>query len=271
MKNKVLVSAIITTYKREWKIVERAIKSVLQQSYQNIELIVVDDNENNSFFSKELKKNIDENYPDIRYLKQNSNQGACAARNLGLWNANGFFVAYLDDDDEWLCEKIEKQVNAYFAADNPSIGMVSCDGFTIEKRGVKKPYNSFGMKRIPEYITFRHMLRGDYVGSTSQPLIVTRILQSLNGFEEKLPARQDYEMWLRVSRKNSILFLRERLFLHHMHDGEQISRNPLKCAKGYIHIYREFYKDFQKDKIAKAHCIQLIQDNIRNSVLAKIN
>lgn len=261
-----LVTAIITTYKRDWKYVYRAISSVREQTYPNIEIIVVDDNFNGSSYSQDIREHIEKENLKVRYIKQNGNKGACVARNLGLWNANGYFVAYLDDDDEWLPEKIEKQVEAFKEENDDSIGMVSCDGYKIDENYTpsrKRSYNIFGKSQVPRIITFKNLLKGDYVGTTSQPLIVTDVIRSVGGFNEKFPARQDYEMWLRIAQSKNILSIKELLFNHYIHKGEQISKNSFKAAKGYWYIYKEFYQEFQKYAEAKQICIQNILDNAR--------
>lgn len=264
--NEYLVTAIITTYKREWKYVARAINSIINQTYKNIEILLIDDNENGSEYSRNIARGIQCLKDKVHYIKQNGNKGACAARNLGLWNANGYFLAYLDDDDEWLPKKIEKQVEAYKKISDVKIGMISCDGYKIDENYTpsrKRPYNYFGKNRIPRIITFEHMLEADYVGTTSQPLIVTSIIRSVGGFNEKLPARQDYEMWLRISKENDILFIEDQLFNHYIHKGEQISKDPIKSVKGYCYIYKEFYREFQKRPKAKTNCIWNIVENIK--------
>ena len=108
-----LVTAIITTHKREPEIVERALKSILAQTYKNIEIIVVDDSPE-SFESRKAVKDSVTRYTNqnVKYVQHDECKGACAARNTGLYMAKGEYVAFLDDDDEWLPEKIEKQSRA---------------------------------------------------------------------------------------------------------------------------------------------------------------
>lgn len=106
-----LVSVIIPTYKRTFAMLSRAIKSVLSQSHKNIEIIVVDDSPS-SFIDKDSIKRQVEKIPDDRiiYIQHESNQGACVARNTGIKNAKGDYVAFLDDDDEWLPDKLKLQL-----------------------------------------------------------------------------------------------------------------------------------------------------------------
>lgn len=106
-----MVSCIIPTYKRSDTLI-RAVKSVINQSYKNLEIIIVDDNEPNDEYSlivqERLKAISDER---IRYIQQKKHINGAAARNVGINAARGEFIAFLDDDDEWLPSKIEKQIN----------------------------------------------------------------------------------------------------------------------------------------------------------------
>ena len=110
-----MVSAIVTTYKREPSMVLRAINSILAQTYNDMEIIVVDDSPKDYPYREEVKRVVTsrlEDFPQVKslYICHEHNMGACVARNTGLNAASGEYIAYLDDDDEWLPKKIEKQV-----------------------------------------------------------------------------------------------------------------------------------------------------------------
>lgn len=105
-----LVSVIIPTYKR-YNTLSRAIKSVVYQTYKNIEILIVDDNDPNDSYSQGLKKMVFElGIPNLKLVTQEKHINGAAARNAGIKNAKGEFIAFLDDDDLWLPEKIEKEV-----------------------------------------------------------------------------------------------------------------------------------------------------------------
>ena len=97
-----LVTVVITTYKRPPEIVNRAIQSVLMQTYPHIELIVVDDSPADYELREETARLVTGIGGNTRYIQHEKNLGACAARNTGLKHANGVYIAFLDDDDEWL-------------------------------------------------------------------------------------------------------------------------------------------------------------------------
>ena len=168
MSQNPLVTAVITTYKRESEIVVRAAKSVLNQTYKNIELIVVNDYPEGKELVQKLAQALNElGDSRIRYICHEKNSGACAARNTGIMNGNGEFVALLDDDDEWMPEKIETMLNAFteevglvyssFYLGNPENGK-------IVTRGTK----SGDIKK--------EMLCKNLVSGTSMPMIVVCLM-----------------------------------------------------------------------------------------------
>ena len=112
-----LVSCIIPSYKRT-DTLRRAINSVLKQTYKNIEVLIVDDNFNGDEYSEQVR-NIVVSFdnPRIRLISQPMHINGAEARNAGVRAAKGEYIAFLDDDDEWLSEKIEKQLR--FLKDNP--------------------------------------------------------------------------------------------------------------------------------------------------------
>ena len=242
------VTGVITTFGRNVNVVEKAIVSMESQTYQMHEIILVDDNQNNSPLCIELKK-MCSIHPMVKYVKQDGNKGACAARNLGIENASGEFIGFLDDDDEWLPEKIETQINAFDSCDT-SLGLVSVSGYIFdEKTGAKSNYFNYdSFKSDP---SFEDMLFRDWVGSTSQPLIRSLCFNKVGMFSLDQPARQDYEMWIRISRDFKIKCIRDRLFIHYYHDGEQISKNTEKAQKGYMNIYEWYRKDYKKNPAAE--------------------
>lgn len=115
------VSAIIPTYNRA-HLVGRAIKSALAQTWQDLELIIVDDGSNDN--TESLVNSFDD--PRIRYIRHNVNRGVAAARNTGIKAAKGEYLAFLDSDDEWMTDKLERQLNVFKTSDLPHLGAVTC-------------------------------------------------------------------------------------------------------------------------------------------------
>lgn len=249
------LSVIITTYKREISMVMRAIESVRQQTYQNIEIILVDDNPDGSKYSESLKEAIS-SQKDVTYIKQDGNKGACAARNLGIKNSKGEFIGFLDDDDTWKPQKAKRQIECFQNADD-SVGMVYCLGEVID--------TNFDPPKVTDYytsvffrseVTYIDLLRCDMIGSTSQAVVRKSCFEKVGGFKEELPARQDYEMWIRISKHYKILGLNEKLFNYYQHEQIQITKSFEKAYKGICLVYQYYKSDFDKDYLAKIHILE---------------
>ena len=175
-----MVSAIITTFKREPAMVLRAMDSILAQTYRDMEIIVIDDSPEDYSARDDVRKVIEKRQADsvdipIRYIAHPGNRGACVARNTGLEAAKGEYVAYLDDDDEWLPEKIEKQMKAI---KHSGAALVYCGNMLINEQTGKKTQTR------KEYVrgkTFTKLLYSNFIESTSYPLIRILPMNSLRG------------------------------------------------------------------------------------------
>lgn len=221
-----LVSVIITTYKRSPEIVMRAINSVRSQTYSNIEIIVVDDSPSTYEHRLELQKYLSEFGDEIKYIAHQQNQGACAARNTGLDSANGDYVAFLDDDDEWLPEKIEKQMEKFI---DEEIALVYCGMLVIDDTTMKFLGNE---TTIYSGNVYGKLIFNNFVGSTSSPLIKKKYLMEVGGFDIFMKSAQDYDLWLRLARKYKIDGIKENLLKYHIHKDERISTNHYARISG---------------------------------------
>ena len=251
-----LVSVIITTYKRESLYVEEAIKSVVNQTYRPIEVIVVDDNGDNERFSHDVYE-LCRQY-QITYIKNDKNSGAQFSRNIGILNAKGKYLAFLDDDDIWREDKLQKQMDLFT---HDTIGMVYCDGISFEDGN---PENQWAFREASIYIQpINHKLElfNDYIGSTSQALIKKECFAKVGIFDNDMPARQDYEMWLRISREYEIVGSPEKLLYYRSHKGERISTNWNKCFRSYELVLAKHMDEYNRVPYAKAKIILRLFDS----------
>ena len=188
------ISVIIPTYDRKHTL-ERAIESVLSQTLKAAEIIVVDDGSSDG--TEDWLKN---RYPAITVLSQ-SNMGVSGARNAGIQFAREEWVAFLDSDDEWFFDKLEKQSSAL--EKNP--GILFCHTSEIWIRnGVRVNQ----MKKHKKYggMIFNNILDMCRV-SPSSVLLNKSILEHVGCFNEELKVCEDYDLWLRIASKYPILFL----------------------------------------------------------------
>lgn len=220
-----LVSAIITTHNREAKIVQRAIDSVLKQTYKNIEIILVNDS-TVLYEQRSMVEELQVRYPQIIYLDLERNHGVSVARNAGLTAAKGEFVAYLDDDDEWLPEKIERQIELFSA---PEVALVYCNRIIVDERNNTVHLYKGNYFRGKVY---EKLLLDNFIGSTSFPLIRKEVLTELRGFDEDMQASEDADAWIRIAEKYEVEYVEQPLVRYHFHEGEQITKNPNKRIQG---------------------------------------
>lgn len=247
-----LVSAIITTYKRPPEIVERAAKSVLNQTYKNIELIIVDD----SPASYELRDSVREMVAslgnNVFYIQHEKNMGACAARNTGIKNAKGDFVAFLDDDDQWLPEKIEKQLQIMIK--NEKTAIVYCGRYVYN---VSENSTTEEKIKLRSGMVYKKLIFENFIGSTSYPLIRKSAIEKLGGFDINMKAAQDYEMWLRLAREYEVDYVKEPLVRYYIHEGEQITKNHKNKAEALERL-NELNMGYLK-KHPKAYAVRILR------------
>ncbi|MCP3901959.1 MAG: glycosyltransferase family 2 protein, partial [Desulfobacteraceae bacterium] len=183
---KPLVSAIIPTFNRGW-IISEAVESILDQDYPNIETIIIDDGSTDDTYKK-LFPYLDR----ITYIKQ-ENKGVSAARNLGINNSTGKFIAFLDSDDLWTKEKISCQID--FFKNNPDA--MICQTEEIWIRNGKRVNPKYKHKKLSGMI-FEPSLELCLV-SPSAVMIKRKLFEIAGLFDENLPACEDYDLWLRIS------------------------------------------------------------------------
>lgn len=180
------VSVIIPTYNRGW-ILKEAIESVLAQAYKDFELIVVDDG------STDNTSNILDDYRSgIKVLSQ-KNKGVSAARNRGISAASGRFIAFLDSDDLWLPKKLSTQVE--FFNQRPDALICQTEEIWI-RNGLR--VNPKKRHKKPSGMIFKPSLELCLV-SPSAVMIRRSLFERIGGFDETLPACEDYDLWLRIS------------------------------------------------------------------------
>ena len=228
-----LVSAIVTTHNREPEIVGRAIKSIVNQSYKNIEIIVVDDSSADYPQRPEIRKLIEVYLNDgvrIKYISHEVNRGACAARNTGLAESRGEIIGFLDDDDEWMPQKVEVMIEAFMDED---VGLVYGNNIlknddTGYERVVKR-HNYCGS-------VYDKLILCNFIGSTSFPLFRRKSLVSVGGFDENMQSAQDADAYLRVSKEYHVVFVNDVVAIYHLHNKERISSSVDRKISGLERI-----------------------------------
>ncbi len=220
------VSVIIPTHSRK-EMLNRAIQSVLNQTYPNIEIVVVDDasTDDTPQFVQQLK----EEKSNILYLRNDVSQGACGARNRGIAEASGKYIALLDDDDEYLPTALTELVGAY---ERGGYSFVCADLKIINKKG-----NRISSK--PGVIDLEKIL---WINNATMCMVSEREkVQAVGAFDEALFAAQDYDLWVRLihdfgpaKRLDKVLYI-----YHQEHEAVRITTVSSKRFKGYFDNYQK--------------------------------
>lgn len=230
------VSVIIPTYNRA-HLVGRAIRSVLNQTYQDFEIIVVDDGSTDK--TEEVVKSF--NDPRIRYIRHEQNRGGSAARNTGIRTARGGVIAFLDSDDEWLPEKLAKQVQK-MTGSGDQVGLV----YTGEKV-IDAETGRCLVEKVPslEGNVHSQLLEGDFIGTCSSVMVKKTAIEAVGGFDEQLVSRQDWDCWIRIAYSYNISCIPECLVVRYT-GLPQISDKLQRIAEGTARILEKHRASLDK-------------------------
>lgn len=235
-----LVSVVITTHCRHEDILKRAIESVFNQTYKNIELIVVDDSPNYERHSN-VEELINQYGNRLKYIINDIRPSACVSRNIGINNSNGEILALLDDDDEWLPEKLEKMV-PYI---NDQTALVYADFVMV---GTKEELYK---RSVFEGDVFSKLLElGNFVGGCSVPIMDIKKVMAVGCFDENLNSAQDYDLWLRLSKYSLIKYISFPCVNYYI-SNDAISSSPSKRLKSNKYLLKKYAEDFTKYPAAK--------------------
>jgi glycosyltransferase involved in cell wall biosynthesis len=241
-----LVSVLIPTYNRAG-VLGRAIESVLTQTFPDFELIVVDDGSTDN--TVEVVQGFRD--PRVRLVRLATNCGLSRARNEGIRAARGEFVAFLDDDDEWLPRKLALQVARLRESDDPQTSVVYCRSLqTDELTRATVPHHGV----IHEGDVFDALIRGWFPRSPSLFMVKRSSLLSVGCFDEALPSASDYDLWLRLAEaSNHFVAVGEPLVIKHENAGPQLSSDPVTKLRAGQLMIRKWGAVIKRDVGAAAY------------------
>ena len=242
-KTESLVSVIIPLYNRENTII-RAVESVLNQTYDNLEVIVVDDHSTDK--SVETLKTLKD--PRLRIIELESNGGACRARNIGASEANGEWIAFQDSDDEWLPDKLQKQIDFMKSG---AYDFSFCQGNLILMDGkkLKSPKDSYGSAPDRDWY---HVLMTDFPVSTQKFICTRQVMESV-GFDESLCKSQDKDFALQVAHAFKVGYLAKPLVnIYAMQGSITFSKNGRKKYDSILRIVEKHREEIDQDPKAQS-------------------
>ena len=225
-----LVDIIIPTYNRK-NLLKRAISSIYNQSYQNWRLLIIDDGSTDGT-SEEFYGNKTQLFP----LKQN--KGVSYARNYGIKHSQAKWLAFLDSDDEWLSDKLKKQIE--YSHNHPKYPLIHCNEIWLKNGKIlnqKKRHKKQGGRIFIPSVDLCCI-------SPSAVLIKRAIFDELGLFKEEFPVCEDYDFWLRLTSRYEAGFLNSTLVRKYGGHSDQLSKKY--SAMDYWRVKALF--PFLKDK-----------------------
>lgn len=273
------VSVIIPTCNRA-DFLRVALESVQRQTYQDFETLVIDD------ASQDHTPEVVRSFISmpVRYFRHGSRKGGAAARNTGIGNARGCYLAFLDDDDEWLPEKLRLQVN--LLDHSPAEIGVVYTGYVVVDRSSGKEIAQKVPSRRGEIAQF--LFEENSIGGTSSVMVRKECFAKVGLFDEQLPSFQDYDLWIRLAREFQFDYLQGPLLKYYVHgkkiwtDLEALDagmeillkkyRYPQGLKKKCSYYYRSLGSqygqrgDLAKARIAYAKAVKLYPVNIKHCV-----
>lgn len=211
----------------------RAIKSALDQTYPNIEVIVVDDHSDYDLEQLQME------FPLVRFYCNSENRGGCFSRNRGIEESTGEYINFLDDDDELFPEKIELQIMKFRDSSIENVGFVTAhtednrSGKTI----IKKNRASGDM--------YRQLLTAYAISGIETLLIRKECLLETGGFDDKLQSSQEYDLMIRLAEKYQVDYVDEILSRENR-SMDQISLNFDKKINGTKHLFHKHDRRYRE-------------------------
>lgn len=232
-----LISVIVTTCNRKQEILKRALDSVTAQTYQPIETIVIIDQPS---MAEKLTDFLNRCYGNSVKVHANTRQmGACYSRNKGITLAKGEYIAFLDDDDEWLPKKLEKQSKKML----PGVCLVYSD-YEVKAEHINVKHAAD--REFPSGNVLKSLLASNYIGGSSVPLLRAETLKECGGFDITFPSCQDYDVWIRMAMRGKVDCVKEVLSYYYVsHDS--ITNGFERRIQGWQKMlvkYRDSYAEY---------------------------
>ncbi len=222
-----LVSVIIPVYKVEW-IIETTIKSIQDQTYKDLEIVLVDDCSPDN--SADIIKQMMVKDERIRYYKLDENSGAAVARNRAIRESRGRYIAFLDSDDMWEPDKLEKELELM---KEKECGFVYSAIKMIDKDGKVTKESTY----VPKRLSYRTILTRTYIATSSVMLDMNKV------GEFQMPLRrsgQDYATWLMLLRRVDYAYGIQEPLVRYRNSPDSLSSNKIASLKKVFSVQTKF-------------------------------
>jgi len=231
------VSVVVPTFNRGY-LIQQVLNNMSLQTWKDFEVIVVDDGSNDN--TEEILKKWCSKNSRTRYVKFDVNRGISAARNAGISNSDSEYIAFLDSDDRWHPTKLEEQMRV-FQNSSDIIGLIHT-GYTIHE------LNGRVQHKFPRFEgdVFRRLLsEGKNFILISSVIVPRKILDDVGLFDEHLISSQDYDLWLRITKKYPVRFVPKLLVDYYTTHSDRLSLKPKLAAMDYLLLYRKFQREIE--------------------------
>lgn len=240
----VTVSVIIPTRNRPRQLL-KAVQSVLAQTFQDFEIIIVDD------ASTVMLNTMNKAFQDkrVRIIRNETPQGGSLSRNHGIFQSIGKWLAFLDDDDIWQPQKLEQQL-AMLARNPQAIAVTSA--YTVHYPGAIKK-NVFP----PAQITLAKLLENNCLGGASVCMCDAQVIKKLGGFNRHLRSAQDWDVWVRLRMQGEIVTVAKPAVDYYVHFSDRISNNmqaKYQGARRFYFLYKKMMTPLARKKNLQFIC-----------------
>jgi glycosyltransferase involved in cell wall biosynthesis len=234
------VSVIIPTYNRA-EFLRSAIESVIKQTFTDLEIIVSDDKSTDH--TQDVVRNIEDER--IKYVRNEGNKGPSAARNAAILASEGEYIAFLDDDDEWLPDKLQKQVELLDQS-QPNICGVFSNRLFIDRNSGQVLSDNPGTDQLKGNLLYQLMIKSPI--HTSTVVIRKSCLDGIGLFDETISYMEDRDLWIRLSTKWDFEYISKPLTKAYVHDFAQLSRNLEGQTVGKEKLLERYHHLFKKNR-----------------------
>jgi len=234
------VSVIIPTYNRA-EFLPTAIKSALNQTFKDIQIIVSDDR------STDHTREVVESFNDdrIRYVRNEGKKGPSATRNTAISASKGEYIAFLDDDDEWVPDKLQKQVELLDHS-QPNICGVYSNRLFIDRESGKILSDNPETEQLQGNLLYQLMIKSPI--HTSSVVVRKRCLEEIGLFDETISYMEDRDMWIRLSMKWDFEYIPVPLTKAYIHGNAHLSQNLEGQTAGRERLLEKYHHLLKKNR-----------------------
>lgn len=223
-----LVSVITPCY-NSGKFIAKTIESVLSQSYQNWEMILIDDSSIDN--TVEVVKEFIKNDKRIKLIQLQVNSGAAIARNTGIKNAEGKYIAFVDSDDRWHTEKLQVQINLM---EKNNWSLTYTDYYVCWENQESQPFAA-----LRDVVSYKDVVRFNYLACSTVVFSADKLGKH---YMPDIRSRQDWGLWIKLLQQGGKAYRVKEKLMYYMVRDNSISDNKKKQIKYHWYIYRKFLR-----------------------------